>query len=173
MAVNSSDMIDNDLYKVIPQSNKFTPKYVYLTVEQRNEVTIKSVLRQLGFKPNQYDFRYHCTILYNDNENSPKKDFSVELKRPIDNIIIDSVGILGDYVVLYISSPEVNMIRGEFDRLGFESKHDGFIPHISILKDTIPYADMKRLEDNLSRIKSTNIRLMEIVYHNNNIKHYG
>lgn len=172
MQIESDKKIEeNDLFKVITNYNKYSANYVYMSLDLRNEVTIKSILRQLGFKHHQYNFKYHSSLCYTD-DHGEFKDYIIELKRPITNIRITDIQVLGDYIVLMIDSPDLVFLQSELVKRGFEHKHADFIPHVSILTDTISGVDVHHLKQNINRFRSISLRLEKLVFDRNNIKHY-
>lgn len=172
MQIESDKKVEeNDLFRVITNYNKYSANYVYMSLDLRNEVTIKSILRQLGFKPQQYGFKYHSSLCYTD-DHGEFKDYIIELKKPITDVVITDIQVLGDYIVLMISSPELVMLQKALVDRGFDHKHVQYIPHVSILKDTVSGIDVQHLRQNINRFKSISLRLEKLVFDRQNIKHY-
>lgn len=161
------DVIDNTLQDVIKsykeklkeidQINDFNSietGFISQLVISSDRSRIFNAINKLGIKNIYNKNKYHFTLVFD------KKNKNIEIEEMDRSIFFNAKAVdikhLGEYsdtpaLAIVFSSPEIEERAKYLKSLGFESKYDDFIPHITI-KYHPTYKDVLKARDNLQDI---------------------
>ena len=116
-------------------------KYVAVIYDEDSQQKLRDWCKTNGFDltknyggsdQNAEDFEFHTTISYSVNEVAMKNEMLPLTSGEAFPVNFKLLGDDKDVPVLVVSSPELNNIRGEFERRGLKDKWPDYIPHISL-----------------------------------------
>jgi hypothetical protein len=76
------------------------------------------------------DYDFHSAIMFSDK--LPKK---LSLERSLITAVGTNFGLLGDNLVMFLESSDLERLHKKWLRLGCIYEYDSYVPHITIIED--------------------------------------